>query len=42
MELAFSIHIRPMKCAWNAMCVNEVRKNNGIINYENAVEYQKE
>ncbi len=24
------------------MCLNEVRKINGIINYENAVEYQKE
>lgn len=24
------------------MCVNEVRKINGIISYENAVEYQKE
>lgn len=26
----------------HAMCVNEVRKINGIIDYENAVEYQKE
>lgn len=25
-----------------AMCVNEVRKINGIINYESAVEFQKE
>lgn len=25
----------------HAMCVNEVRKINGIINYEDAVEYQK-
>lgn len=24
------------------MCLNEVRRINGIINYENAVEYQKE
>ena len=26
----------------NIMCVNEVRKINGIISYENAAEYQKE
>lgn len=26
----------------HAMCVNEVRKINGIIDYEDAVEYQKE
>lgn len=26
----------------HAMCVNEVRKINGIIDYENAVEYQRE
>ena len=26
----------------HAMCVTEVRKINGIIDYENAVEYQKE
>lgn len=26
----------------HAMCVNEVRKINGIINYEDAVEYQKD
>ena len=25
-----------------AMCVNEVRRINGIISYENAVEFQKE
>lgn len=26
----------------HAMCVNEVRKINGIIDYEDAVEYQKD
>lgn len=26
----------------HAMCVNEVRKINGIIDYENAVEYQRD
>ena len=26
----------------HAMCVTEVRKINGIIDYENAVEYQRE
>ncbi len=26
----------------HAMCVNEVRKINGIIDYEDAVEYQQD
>ena len=26
----------------HAMCVNEVRKINGIIDYKDAVEYQRE